>query len=205
MRLYLSDVSVSFGEKEVLKNINFEVNKNDKVAIIGRNGCGKTTLLKVITGEQDIDSSFQHNVKDKIQKTGKFEIGYLKQIAFDDDSETFENEILKVYKNILDLKSKIEVLEHSMSSGANKDVIKYDDMLRQFDIIGGYTYQKEYNTAIKKFGFSEEDKYKKLSEFSGGQRTRHIVLCQIILNNRFHLLRKGQRMRRQLIHIVFHL
>jgi len=180
MRLYLSDVSVSFGEKEVLKNINFEVNKNDKVAIIGRNGCGKTTLLKVITGEQDINSSFQHNVKDKIQKTGKFEIGYLKQIAFDDDSETFENEILKVYKNILDLKSKIEVLEHSMSSGVNKDVIKYDDMLRQFDIIGGYTYQKEYNTAIKKFGFSEEDKYKKLSEFSGGQRTK-IALIKLLL------------------------
>ena len=92
MRLYLDNVSVSFGENNILKNVCFEVNTKDKVAIVGRNGCGKTTLLRVITGEQEIDTDVKSS--SKIQKTGKFQIGYLKQIAFENDQETFENEIL---------------------------------------------------------------------------------------------------------------
>ena len=59
MRLFLNDINVSFGDNEILKNITFEVNDKEKIAIVGRNGCGKTTLLKVITGEQEIDLGFQ--------------------------------------------------------------------------------------------------------------------------------------------------
>ena len=92
MRLLLNNVSVSFGEKEVLKNIDFVVNEKDKIALIGRNGSGKTTLLKVITGEQEIDKSITSSTN-QIQKIGKFDIGYLKQIAFEDENVTFEDEI----------------------------------------------------------------------------------------------------------------
>ena len=107
MRLNLDNISVSFGENEILKNVCFEVNTKDKVAIVGRNGCGKTTLLRVITGEQEIDTDFKNN--SKIQKTGKFQIGHLKQIAFENDKETFENEILKVYSEVLEIKKQINV------------------------------------------------------------------------------------------------
>ena len=181
MRLFLDTISVSFGDNIVLKDINFEVNTKDKIAIIGRNGSGKTTLLKVITGEQDIDSSYNENSNNKIQKTGKFEIGYLKQIAFEDDNESFENEILKVFKPITELKEKINHIETVMASGKSYDVSKYEDLLHQYDIIGGYTYLKEYNIAVKKFGFSDADKNKKLSEFSGGQRTK-IALLKLLLS-----------------------
>ena len=180
MRLSLNNISVSFGENKVLKNIDFVVNTKDKIALIGRNGSGKTTLLRVITGEQEIDAD-QGNKTNQIQKTGKFEIGYLKQIAFEDENETFEDEILKVYKDILSLKARIEKLENDMLLGNfNKDSEKYEELLRTFDILGGYVYQKEYNTAIKKFGFLEEDKNKKLKEFSGGQRTK-IALIKLLL------------------------
>ena len=122
MRLCLNNISVSFGDNTVLNNINMEINSKDKVAIVGRNGSGKTTLLKVITGEQDIDFAYQGNIKDKIQKTGKFDIGYLKQIAFEDDNETLEEELLKVYKDIIKLKEKIEALEKTMQNNAkNQD------------------------------------------------------------------------------------
>lgn len=181
MRLCLNNISVSFGDNEVLKDINFEVNTKDKIAVIGRNGSGKTTLLRVITGQQDIDSSYNKTTQDKIQRTGKFEIGYLKQIAFDDDSETFENEILKVFKPITDLKEKIDTVETAMASGKTYDINKYEEMLRSYDIIGGYTYLKEYNQAVKKFGFNEQDKTKKLNEFSGGQRTK-IALLKLLLS-----------------------
>lgn len=180
MRLSLNGISVSFGENEVLKDIYFDVNTKDKIALIGRNGSGKTTLLRVITGKQEIDAD-QGNKTNQIQKTGKFEIGYLKQIAFEDENETFEDEILKVYKDILNLKARIEKLENDMLLGNfNKDSEKYEELLRTFDILGGYVYQKEYNTAIKKFGFLEEDKNKKLKEFSGGQRTK-IALIKLLL------------------------
>lgn len=181
MRLCLNNINVSFGDNEVLKNINFDVNTKDKIAIIGRNGSGKTTLLRVITGQQDIDYSYNHTTQDKIQKTGKFEIGYLKQIAFDNDNETFENEILKIFKPITDLKEKIDASENLMSSGKIYDINKYEDMLRTYDLIGGYTYLKEYNQAVKKFGFNEQDKNKKLKEFSGGQRTK-IALLKLLLS-----------------------
>ena len=181
MRLSLKDISVSFGEKEVLKNINFEVNTKDKVAIIGRNGCGKTTLLKVITGQQEIDRDYQLRKQDKIEKSGKFEIGYLRQIAFDDENETFENEILKVFKNLIELKAKIESFEKDLAGGKRvNEYSKYEELLRQFDILGGYTYLKDYNLAVKKFGFEEKDKSKKLCEFSGGQRTK-IALLKLLL------------------------
>ncbi|MBR2908971.1 MAG: ABC-F family ATP-binding cassette domain-containing protein [Clostridia bacterium] len=182
MRLYLDDISVSFGANEVLKNITFEVNTKDKVAIVGRNGSGKTTLLKVITGEQEIDLDSQTKLKDKIQKNGNFQIGFLKQIAFEDDTVTFEEEILKAYKNVIEMKLQIDTLEQRMQSDCTQnDVLKYEKLLSRYEMEGGYTYQKEYNTAIKKFGFTEEDKKKKICEFSGGQRTK-IALIKLLLS-----------------------
>ena len=180
MRLYLDNISVSFGEKEILKNVCFEVNTKDKVAIVGRNGCGKTTLLRVITGEQEIDVDAKNIAK--IQKTGKFQIGYLKQIAFEDDQETFENEILKAYSDVLEVKQQLNDLEKAMQENClQEDIIKHDKLLTKYNLLGGYTYLKEYNTAIKKFGFLEQDKTKKLCEFSGGQRTK-IALIKLLLS-----------------------
>ncbi len=180
MRLFLDNISVSFGENEILKNISFEVNSKDKVAIVGRNGSGKTTLLRVITGEQEIDVDDKNAAK--IQKTGKFQIGYLKQIAFEDDKETFENEILKAYNDVLQIKKQIDDIEQKMQENClQEDIIKHDKLLTRYDILGGYTYLKEYNTAIKKFGFTESDKTKKLCEFSGGQRTK-IALIKLLLS-----------------------
>lgn len=180
MRLYLDNISVSFGENEILKNVCFEVNTKDKVAVVGRNGCGKTTLLRVITGQQEIDSDVKGF--SRIQKTGKFQVGYLKQIAFDNDQETFENEILKAYSEVLEVKRQISELEKSMQENClQEDIIKHDKLLTKYDLLGGYSYLKEYNTAIKKFGFLEQDKRKKLCEFSGGQRTK-IALIKLLLS-----------------------
>lgn len=180
MRLYLDNISVSFGENEVLKNVSFEVNSKDKVAIVGRNGCGKTTLLRVITGEQEIDTDVKNSAT--IQKSGKFQIGQIKQVAFENDQETFENEILKAYSEVLEIKRKLSEIEKSMQVNClQEDIIRHDELLTKYDLMGGFTYLKEYNTAIKKFGFVEEDKVKKLCEFSGGQRTK-IALIKLLLS-----------------------
>lgn len=182
MRLKLDKVSVSFGENVVLDNIDFEVNTKDKIAIVGRNGSGKTTLLKVITGEQDIDPDPSGSGLNKIQKTGQMVVGHLKQIAFSCENEKMIDELLKVFKPLLDLKEKIELLEKDLANNIGaQDASRYEELLLEFDRKGGYTYQKEINLALKKFGFSEEDKNKKLCEFSGGQRTK-LALIKLLLS-----------------------
>ncbi len=182
MKIRLNDVSVSFGENTVLSHINFEINEGDKVALIGRNGCGKSTLIKVITGEQDIDKVEEGTHINRIEKTGSFKIGQIKQITFDDDSATLEDEVLKAYSYIFDVKNKMEELERVLESGASeKQIEKYTRLCEDFERIGGYTYKKECNKALKNFGFTEEEKQKKISEFSGGQRTK-IALIKLLLS-----------------------
>lgn len=182
MKIRLNDVSVSFGEKTVLSHINFEVNDTDKVALIGRNGCGKSTLIRVITGEQEIDKVDESTKINRIEKTGSFKVGQIKQITFDDDNSTLESEVLKAYSNILDTKNKMTELEKELEHNSNAKLIeKYTRLCEDFDRLGGFTYKKEYNKALKNFGFSEEDKQKKIGEFSGGQRTK-IALIKLLLS-----------------------
>ena len=181
MKIKLNDVSVSFADKTVLSHINFEINDFDKIAIIGRNGCGKTTLLKVITGEQEIDSSNDSVKINRIEKTGNFKIGYLKQISFEDDSVTLEEEILKAYKNLINIKTKMEIMEKQLLTSTDSKLFDdYSKLCEDFNNLGGYTYQKEINIALKNFGFLETDKQKRLHEFSGGQQTK-IALIKLLL------------------------
>lgn len=182
MKIRLNDVSVSFGEKTVLSHINFEINDTDKVALIGRNGCGKSTLINVISGEQEIDKVEEGTKINRIEKTGSFKIGQIKQITFDDDNETLEGEVLKAYSYIFDVKNKMDELEKVLESGATeKQIEKYTKLCEDFERLGGYTYKKEYNRALKNFGFTEQEKHKKIAEFSGGQRTK-IALIKLLLS-----------------------
>lgn len=170
MKLEIKGASVSFGAKEILKNINFEINEHEKIAIVGRNGSGKTTLLKLISGELEADNTGDNS---PIFKQGKVEIGYMHQVAFSDEQITLEEEILKIFKPVLDLKSKLEKLEVLMQTNPTEKVVAdFVATEHNFEINGGYSFQKDYNLAFKKFGFSEADKQKKLCEFSGGQKTK---------------------------------
>ena len=182
MKVRLNDVSVSFGENTVLSHINFEVNDTDKIALIGRNGCGKSTLIKVITGEQEIDHVEDGTKINRIEKTGNFRVGQVKQIAFENENATLEDEVLKAYSEILSVKNKKDAIEEQLVDNADEKLIeRYTRLCEEFDRLGGFTYKKEYNKALKNFGFTEEDKSKKISEFSGGQRTK-IALIRLLLS-----------------------
>lgn len=181
MNYRITNGSISYGAETILEEINFEVKGNEKIAIVGRNGSGKSTLLKAIINNEILEEGIGEE-KFNIYKEGNPVIGYLKQIEFDDDNITMLDEILKVYKPITDLEKKINKLVEKMQNDSSEELVKeYSKANERYEILDGYTYKKEYETAINKFGFSNEDKYKKIGEFSGGQRTK-IAFIKLLLS-----------------------
>lgn len=173
--------SISYGAETILEEINFEIKEKDKIAIVGRNGCGKSTLLKAIIDNSMLEEGVGES-KFGVYKQGNIELGYLKQIQFDDDSVTLVEEIRKVYSDIILLENKIQKLELELQNNSSEKAVKeYANALDRYKLMDGYTYKKEYETAIFKFGFTREDMDKTLNEFSGGQRTK-IALIKLILS-----------------------
>lgn len=173
--------AISFGTNTILEEINFEIFNNDKIAIVGRNGSGKTSLLKAIIYNEMLETGLgEENLQ--IIKIGKPVIGYQEQQAFNNLEVTLLEEMLKVYEPIVKIKNKIAKLEEELkNNSSNKLIENYVELLDKFKVMGGYEYQKEYELALTKFGFTSEDKNKKLSEFSGGQRTK-ISFLKLLLS-----------------------
>ena len=173
--------SISYGAETILEEINFQIREKDKIAIVGRNGSGKTTLLKAIVDNSMLEEGIGEE-KFGIYIQGSPVIGYLKQIDFEDSSSTLLDEILKVYKPLVDLEKKIEVMSKNLNEETNPELIKsYTEAMDRFELLGGYTYKKEYEIAIKKFGFTKEDESKRIDQFSGGQRTK-IAFLKLLLS-----------------------
>ena len=181
MNFRITNGSVTYGAETILEEINFEIKGKQKVAIVGRNGAGKSTLLKAIINNELLSEGIGTE-KFNIYKEGNPRIGYLKQVDFEDDNITMLDEILKCYKEIIEIENKIEKLVIKMQEDSSeKNATEYTKLHDKYELLDGYTYKKEYETAINKFGFSKEDKNKKLSEFSGGQRTK-IAFIKLLLS-----------------------
>lgn len=173
--------AVRFGADTILEHINFEIKDKEKIAVVGRNGCGKTTLLKLISGEVEL-SKRDSDEDIFIAQAGKPQIGYLKQMAFEDDEITMDEEIRKVFKPILKLQEELNQLLEKVNENPTEKVIgQYTALQEKFENLGGYYYEKEYFMLLKKFGFSMEEREKSLNEFSGGQRTK-IAFIKLLLS-----------------------
>lgn len=181
MLYQISNGAVSFGDDVILHSINFEIRNTEKIAIVGRNGCGKTTLLKLISGEVDMDK-LDSDENAFIAKAGNPEIGYLKQIAFEDKNITLEQEIRKCFAKMDQRKKELELAAKELESDySDQKVARYTAMEEAFKDDGGYYYEKEYDVMIRKFGFSDEERKKPLSDFSGGQQTK-IAFIKLLLS-----------------------
>ena len=181
MQYKIINGAITFGTNTILEEINFEINKSDKIAIIGRNGSGKTSLLKSLIDNDMLETGLGTEEL-QIIKTGKPTIGYQCQETFSNLDITLLDEILKNYQDIINLKNKIDKLEKQLETNATeKNIEEYTNSLEKYKLIGGYNYQKEYETALLKFGFKKEDKYKKLSEFSGGEMSK-ISFLKLLLS-----------------------
>ena len=173
--------AVAFADDLILHSINFEIRNTEKIAVVGRNGCGKTTLLKLIAGEVDLEK-LDSDEDVFIAKAGKPEIGYLKQIAFDDPDITLEQEVRKCVAPMEERKRKLEEMARELETNHSDDMVaRYTAMEESFREDGGYYFEKEYEVMIRKFGFSEEERRKPLRDFSGGQQTK-IAFIKLLLS-----------------------
>lgn len=179
MRIEIINGSVEYDGNTVLSEINFSVSDKEKIALVGRNGSGKTSILKCIGGEVPLVSG-TGDEKFSFSISGAPKIGYLQQVSLNDEL-TLRQEILSPYKDVVGLENKLQILLDKMSENpSDENVGAYSRAMERFENIGGYLYKKEYLTAVSKFGFSAEDLDKKLSCFSGGQRTK-IALMKLLL------------------------
>ena len=178
MYLKITNGSIEINNKVILEDINFLIKNNEKVGLVGRNGSGKTTLLKGITGQIPFTNGYDklHIEKDK------FKIGYVSQENLTDPDTLLIDYIRSSYREIINIEKKLESLEKEMSNSYKEEtLIKYNELLESYEFLGGYTYKKEYITALNKFGFNTDVYNKKISEFSGGELTK-LSLLKLLLS-----------------------
>ncbi len=181
MQIRIQNGIVDLSGQPILKKVNIEINTESKIGIVGRNGSGKTTLLRLISGELSI-SKDTPGVESFHIISGKPVIGSMSQMAFSDNSITMLDEIRSAYKDIISLKERLNELNYLMENEPTDEIIsEYSTKLDYFTNLGGFYFEKEYEAAIKKFGFTDEDKMKPVSDFSGGQRTK-IAFLKLLLS-----------------------
>lgn len=169
MILSCQNISKSFGTDEVLRDVNFHIEANEKAAIVGINGAGKSTLLKIIMREEQADSGEVILSKDKT-------IGYLAQYQDISGHRTIYEEVLESRSDILKMEERLREMEGRMNNLSGQELENlldsYHRMSHEFDLLGGYTYRSEVTGILKGLGFLAEEFDKKMSELSGGQKTR---------------------------------
>ena len=181
MYLKIVNARVDILNKSILEQVNMEIKDKDHIAIIGRNGVGKTTLLKALVDNTMFEEGTGEE-KFNIYKVGKPVIGYLKQNEGLNNDNTLLEEILLAYQDIIKIEDKLHKLEIKLNNNPLKEEIyQYTELQDYYKNIGGYEYKKEYLNALLKNGFTENDFNKKISSFSGGEQTK-ISFIKLLLS-----------------------
>ena len=177
MILSVSNICKSFSEKVILENISFHLEDYDKAALVGINGVGKTTLLRIIVGEMSADDGLVTFAKGK-------SYGYLAQNTELSGDATIYDTLLQVKEHLLVLEKQIQQIEEKMKTAKDEELEslmnQYTNMTHQYEMGGGYLYRSELIGVLKGLGFIEEEFSKPMSTLSGGQKTR-VALGKLLL------------------------
>lgn len=177
MILSCNHISKSYGVETILNDCSFFINDNEKAAIVGNNGAGKSTIMKIIMGELSPDDGNVIIGKDKT-------IGYLAQYQDLGSDTTIYEEVKSVKQNLIDMEQKLLEYEKEMAKVSGDELSKlietYTNLEHRFQLLNGYSYKSEIEGVIKGLGFTEDDFNKSVGNLSGGQKTR-VSLCKLLL------------------------
>ena len=175
MKYQINKGSKGYGGVSLFENIQFEIRNNEKIAVIGNNGCGKTTLMKIIANEEELDSGVIHKASD-------CRIGYLAQTTFANEENSVQEEMNTVFKEVYSIKEQLEKIYVQMENDHSEELLnEYARLQHTFEERGGYTIQSSIETIFTKFGFHQDDLNRQIKTFSGGQRTR-IAFVKLLLS-----------------------
>ena len=182
--LQVQQVARYFGADTLFENVSLDVSDNSRIALVGRNGVGKSTLLKMIIGNESPDAG-------QITKKKGLTIGYLAQNTGLESDKTIYAEMLSVFerlqimeKNLHEMEAKIADPGADHSSSAYSQLLnQYDQLLHDFEEQNGYVYEAEVRSVLHGFHFEQEDYDRKISSLSGGQKTR-LALAKLLLEQR---------------------
>lgn len=185
--LHIHSLSISFGGEYLFKDISFKLSAGNRVGLIGKNGAGKSTMLKIISGEMPLDTG-------QIAKDKEIQIGFLKQDIDFEEGRTVLEEAYQAFEAIKSIEAKLDYINQQLvertdyeSEGYNQLMIDLNDFQQQYEILGGYNYQGDTEKVLKGLGFSTEDFEKQTDTFSGGWRMR-IELAKLLLQSNDILL-----------------
>ena len=160
--------------ENLLEGLSFEIQEGECVAILGRNGCGKTTLLKILTGEMDYDDG-------EVFVNPNKRLGLISQIPQFPDGYTVEDVLRSAYKDLLSAKRKMEQLEHQMATAADDNLLReYDALVNRFQAGGGYDMDVEVDKVCNGLGITPEQRVQAFDSLSGGEKTR-VNLARLLL------------------------
>ena len=176
----IEGLSVAFGGNTLFDNITYVINKKDRIALVGKNGAGKSTMLKIIAGLQAPTSG-------TVAVSGGSTIGYLPQVMVLSDEHTVREEAEQAFSHIFELQSRIERMNTELSERTDYESEYYQELIErvsnaneQLALIGASNYQAEIEKTLIGLGFTREDFGRDTSEFSGGWRMR-IELAKLLL------------------------
>ena len=160
--------------ENLLQDLSFEIEEGERVAILGRNGCGKTTLFKIITGEMDYDGG-------EVYVNPNKKLGMISQIPHFPLGYTVEDVLRSAFREILAAKKKMEALEKAMEQGATQEQLKtYDSLVARFQAGGGYDMDVEVDKICNGLGITPAQRPQLFDSLSGGEKTR-INLARLLL------------------------
>jgi ATP-binding cassette subfamily F protein 3 len=176
MLFRLSDITKSYGGYEVLKGVSFQVNPGEKVGLVGRNGTGKTTLFRIITGQESADTG-------EVHKLNNLKLGLLEQHVDFALGETVHTAALSAFKKVHDIEAEMRSLESQMVTDHSEAILsRYADLQLAFEQADGFTYAARAESVLMGLGFAKENWDLQTNSLSGGQKNR-LGMARLLLSS----------------------
>ncbi len=176
MLFRLDNIKKSYGGYEILRGVSFQINPNEKIGLVGRNGAGKTTVFRIITGEEASDSG-------EVIKMNNLKLGLLEQNVQFNDDETVHTSALSAFQKIHDIEAEMRLLEKQMETDSSSEILeKYAELQTEFEQLDGFSYTAKAEAILLGLGFNKETWTLETKNLSGGQKNR-LGMVRLLLSS----------------------